>query len=399
VNFLSLYLSPHYRTGGQRRYMELLGGFCNAGHRVVLIHRADSSVEIPSGVVSIGLDSGSGTIRGRDGAFALKLRFFFQQQLLNNSDVLGLEIDGERIIPDIIFQFGESSVRSIRVLKRQLRIPVIVALRNNWIEGNRRVRDAQDNGIIYRIRGRFESFRDHRRERAVREMADHVVFQSRFDRDEFCQRQECPEGFTSIVANSTRVSWFDPEYAAANTSSTLRTVIFVGSEDPRKGLQDLLEAFSRIRARGIDIRLRLIGHFKPDFGKRLKKLGLYDGVEIGEVVQSAFPELAASDLFVIPSLYDSFPNTLLEALFCGTPAIGSDVAGIRVMLDTDDLLFPPGDQTAIENLLLRLANDSFYSEAAAWCRSRAKAFDFDWTAAWLQRIEAVLNAERNADRE
>ncbi|MDA3890642.1 MAG: glycosyltransferase [Salinivirgaceae bacterium] len=41
---------------------------------------------------------------------------------------------------------------------------------------------------------------------------------------------------------------------------------------------------------------------------------------------------SAADLFVIPSLADNLPNTVLESLFCGTPVIGFDIGGIPDMV-------------------------------------------------------------------
>ena len=36
----------------------------------------------------------------------------------------------------------------------------------------------------------------------------------------------------------------------------------------------------------------------------------------------------AVDLFVIPSMEDNLPNTIMEAMACGTPCVGFDVGGI-----------------------------------------------------------------------
>lgn len=41
----------------------------------------------------------------------------------------------------------------------------------------------------------------------------------------------------------------------------------------------------------------------------------------------------AADLFVIPSLEDNLPNTVMEALACGTPVVGFETGGIPEMVD------------------------------------------------------------------
>ena len=41
----------------------------------------------------------------------------------------------------------------------------------------------------------------------------------------------------------------------------------------------------------------------------------------------------AADLFVIPSLEDNLPNTVMESMACGTPCVGFDTGGIPEMID------------------------------------------------------------------
>ena len=60
--------------------------------------------------------------------------------------------------------------------------------------------------------------------------------------------------------------------------------------------------------------------------------------------------LAAADVFVIPSLQDNLPNTILEAMSCEVPVIGSNVGGIPDMVRDGNtgLLFEPGNPSELE---------------------------------------------------
>ena len=62
---------------------------------------------------------------------------------------------------------------------------------------------------------------------------------------------------------------------------------------------------------------------------------------------------AAADVFVIPSLQDNLPNTVLEALACGTPVIGSDTGGIPDMVRPGETgwLFETGNAEALRATL------------------------------------------------
>ena len=42
---------------------------------------------------------------------------------------------------------------------------------------------------------------------------------------------------------------------------------------------------------------------------------------------------SAADLFVLPSLEDNLPNTIMEAMACGVPCVGFKVGGIPEMID------------------------------------------------------------------
>lgn len=53
-------------------------------------------------------------------------------------------------------------------------------------------------------------------------------------------------------------------------------------------------------------------------------------IELGRINDEKLMAMvySASDLFVIPSLYDNLPNTMIESLLCGTPVIGFNIGGI-----------------------------------------------------------------------
>jgi len=80
---------------------------------------------------------------------------------------------------------------------------------------------------------------------------------------------------------------------------------------------------------------------------------------------------SAADLFVIPSLQDNLPNTVLESLACGTPVVGFAVGGIPDMVrpGLTGLLVPAGDSMALRDAIVRLLNDPASREhMAAECR-------------------------------
>jgi glycosyltransferase involved in cell wall biosynthesis len=70
--------------------------------------------------------------------------------------------------------------------------------------------------------------------------------------------------------------------------------------------------------------------------------------------------LAAIDLFVLPSLSEGLPISLLEAMAAGKPVLASAVGGILEVVENDDfgVLVPPADPSALAESIIKL----FYSK-------------------------------------
>ena len=66
---------------------------------------------------------------------------------------------------------------------------------------------------------------------------------------------------------------------------------------------------------------------------------------------------AALDVFVLPSLHEALPMTILEAMASGVPVIASDLEGVASALGDTGLLVPAGDTGALEKKLRSLVAD------------------------------------------
>jgi glycosyltransferase involved in cell wall biosynthesis len=85
---------------------------------------------------------------------------------------------------------------------------------------------------------------------------------------------------------------------------------------------------------------------------------------------------SAADVFVLPSLADNLPNTMLEAIACGTPVVGFATGGIPdgVRPGVTGLLAKTGDSAELRTAILEmLGNDAKRAEMSANCRSIALA--------------------------
>jgi glycosyltransferase involved in cell wall biosynthesis len=126
-------------------------------------------------------------------------------------------------------------------------------------------------------------------------------------------------------------------------------VLFVGRLVPEKAPDLLLRAFSTIDR---EAKLVLAGgsSFTDEFVRSLRSLAASDpriilpGYVYGDLLEELYSNAA---VFVLPSLLEGLPLTLLEAISYGIPVVASDIAPHREVLGPERPLVPPGDQRAL----------------------------------------------------
>lgn len=163
------------------------------------------------------------------------------------------------------------------------------------------------------------------------------------------------------VPNVVDAGLFAPPPAPCPSHDPIR-ILFVGSLIPVKGVGFLLDALAQVQQQRKDWCLDLVGdgQERAAYERRAADLGLATQVtfhgwktkpEVAEFMRTA-------DLFVLPSLWDSMPCVIVEAMASGLPIVASDVGGIPEMVDASVIgaLAPPGDAGALAAVLLeRLA--------------------------------------------
>ena len=134
----------------------------------------------------------------------------------------------------------------------------------------------------------------------------------------------------------------------------------------RKGFSQLAHALAGLE--------KLNNLLLISLGSRIPTLDIaIPHVHLGSIQNDRFLSLvySAADIFVISSLQDNLPNTVLEAMACGTPVVGFAVGGIPDMVrpSKTGLLVPPSDVIALRAAIVQLLEDhSARKELAANCR-------------------------------
>jgi len=213
--------------------------------------------------------------------------------------------------------------------------------------------------------------------------SDKIVVNTAFVGEKIQQRYKIPKEKISLVYNDIPIKFREP--AKVKRSNDIG---FVGVIEKRKGIDTLLEAFSKIHDK-ISSNLIVVGEgpISRKIEKYIKKKGLEKRVKMsGWKNEDEVKKLISSfSLLVVPSLSEGCPNTVLEALGCNTPCIGSGIREIREILKHDELLFTPEDpDDTAKKILYALENRENIQKL---CSERKKEFIFDWKAACIKTIK------------
>jgi len=132
-----------------------------------------------------------------------------------------------------------------------------------------------------------------------------------------------------------------------------KIVLYVGRLHMIKRLVDLIEAVSILRQKQDDIGLLLVGDGaeKEKLRSLCEKLGLTDRTVFTGFVPRlrVFFLMKVADVLVLPSLMEGNPRVLIEAMFCRLPIVGTDVEGIKDVIEHErnGLLVSPCNPRAL----------------------------------------------------
>jgi len=172
----------------------------------------------------------------------------------------------------------------------------------------------------------------------------------------------------------------------------------VGSGFSRKGLDAAIRALAQ--AGDGAFWLAVVGRDRAenDFKDLAAKEGVGDRVRFLGGRNDVRPLYAAADCFILPTRYDPFPNTALEALAMGLPSIVSSRCGAAevVQQGAGGWVCQPDDPAGLARLMQEAAGALRAGrgrlEHAAAARATAERFGMDAMATQLTQLYGTLNS-------
>ena len=175
---------------------------------------------------------------------------------------------------------------------------------------------------------------------------------------------------------------------------------FLGNTDPKKNTQGTLKAFSDfLKKTGSDMQLVMLDYDRTELDKILVEIGdksLINRIVLtGYVVNTDLPAIyCQSDLFLYPSLRESFGIPMLEAMACGVPVITSNTSSMPEVSGDAAFLIDPFKPEEITDAMVQVTGNPEL-RAQLISKGLVQAAKFSWRA----MAENVLEIYKEVGRE
>lgn len=185
---------------------------------------------------------------------------------------------------------------------------------------------------------------------------------------------------------------------------TPKVILFVGQLTARKNVLVLMEAFRALAATREDVSLLLVGEgpLRGELTERTLAYGLQDRVFVEPFAsQALLPKYyALADLFVLPSVYDTFGVVVAEAMACGLPIVTTRTTGASssIVVDGENgRVVEHSDVGALQNAMQSIvADDDLRARMSVESERIIAGWDVERVAQNFSRLVArVLSGEHN----
>ncbi len=206
-----------------------------------------------------------------------------------------------------------------------------------------------------------------------------VICNSEMVRREIVDRFAIAAHKLVLIRNGVDLERFHPDAAAIHReplrdrlgiAADATVFVMVGSGFERKGVGPALRALRDCS----DAALVVVGDDKHRvrYEADATRLGVAGRVRFVGSVMDPLPYYAMADILLAPTLYDPFPNAVLEALACGLPVIATDACGAAEILEEDisGWVVPAGEHEAL-TVAMQIAGDC-HANRRAVMRSAAR---------------------------
>lgn len=141
-----------------------------------------------------------------------------------------------------------------------------------------------------------------------------------------------------------------------------KIIVSVGRLEKQKDHETLIKAMLKVISEYPNVILKIYGEgsLREKLQELINEFGLEQNIYLEGLSKNIEKCLEQADLFVFPSLYEGFPNALLEAMATGLPCIASNVSGNNDIIEANinGKLFDARDTNMLSTLIIELLGDN-----------------------------------------
>lgn len=219
-----------------------------------------------------------------------------------------------------------------------------------------------------------------KRHRIIKKESSAIIVPSKTTKDDIIKFLGLREDFVTVIPEAVSAE-FKPQ-PDDKTTEVLKKykikrpfVLSVSTQEPRKNIHSLLDAFEKLISERDDVNLVLVG--KKGWGQMLEEIP--NTIETGYISKNELIALYAScRVFVYPSLYEGFGLPILEAMACGAPVVTSHNSSMKEIAKDTAILIDPRSPDQIKKaveLVLNLKTEDYQKMVRA---SIDRARQFSW---------------------
>ncbi|MFS8496448.1 MAG: glycosyltransferase [Actinomycetes bacterium] len=340
-----LFVIDSFGAGGaERSLVELVPAVAARGRRPVVVCLHSRDVGFEDDVRASGVD----------------LRFLSASGLVGKVRELRRLIEEER--PALVYSSLFEASLVTRLAAARKGVPVMVNLANTSYDPVRRL-DPNIKWWRFRLVQEVDGY-------LSRHLTDHFHAVSQAVKDSAVASLRIPPDQITVVyrgRDPERIGEPTPERRqrvrrALGLDDETPVLVTVGRQEFQKGHRYLIEAMPKILERHPRTRLLIVGRrgaATPELERAVADFGVADSVSFLGHRADVTDLMAASDLFVFPSLFEGLGGALIEALALGLPIVASDIPPVREVVGDDPVadLVPPRDAAALAETVAALLDE------------------------------------------
>lgn len=217
--------------------------------------------------------------------------------------------------------------------------------------------------------------------RAVKK-ADRIIVDSENTKNDAIKYLNFPEGRIDIIPLGVNTK----KFRQLKIKKEPYSILYVGTEMPRKNLGVLIKAFAVLKKKLPDAKFIKVGAAHcPGARKKLimlaDELGIGSSMQFKDYVDDIAAEYNKVSLFVFPSLYEGFGLPILEAMACGCPVICSDKTSLPEVGGNTVVYFDGNNaQDLADKMFKVLTGTKFKKSLIKKGLKRIKEFSWEKTA-------------------